>query len=159
MLGWKEKFLCSTPVAIDKIYIDWSFELFLKRCLIRSGNSRAHSYCQHWNREIIGPNRITHWYHVLIKVGYMTPPCILYPCLLLIIFIVKFIKGSRKKSSFLSGRATKPMGGGAKGLSGRATKKRTFFCGFPNEKVVQCISIICNLFSFDFFLFNFTTQF
>ena len=27
--------------------------------------------------------------------------------------------------------ATKPRGGGLKGLGGRATKKRTFFCGFP----------------------------
>ena len=27
---------------------------------------------------------------------------------------------------------TKPRGGGGKGLSGRVTKKITFFCGFPN---------------------------
>ena len=29
--------------------------------------------------------------------------------------------------------ATKPMGGGAKDLSGRATKKITFFGGFPRN--------------------------
>ena len=31
--------------------------------------------------------------------------------------------------------ATKPRRGGAKGLTGRATKKRTFFFGFPNKMI------------------------
>ena len=33
--------------------------------------------------------------------------------------------------------ATKPGGGGAKGLSGRATKKRTFFCDFPKQDLSE----------------------
>ena len=32
---------------------------------------------------------------------------------------------------------TKPRGGGAKGLSGRATKKRTFFAAFFRHTVLQ----------------------
>ena len=32
---------------------------------------------------------------------------------------------------------TKPRGGGAKGLGGRATKKRTFFYGFPKIDVLN----------------------
>ena len=40
--------------------------------------------------------------------------------------------------------ANKPRGGGTKGLSGRATKKITFFCGFP--KVHQ--TTLCCFFSF-----------
>ena len=45
----------------------------------------------------------------------------------------------RKKDFFFYARKKVPMapkprrGGGAKGLSGRATKKRTFFWGFPNK--------------------------
>ena len=38
---------------------------------------------------------------------------------------------------------TKQRGGGAKGLSGRATKKRTFFCSFPylmEELCTHCSS-------------------
>ena len=52
-----------------------------------------------------------------------------------------------KKGFFFGGRAQiegekvsvalrRGGGGGAKGLSGRATKKRTFFCGFPNAVVL-----------------------
>ena len=39
--------------------------------------------------------------------------------------------------------ATKPRGwGGAKGLSGRATKKKTFFCGFPNGPSKHNLSLL-----------------
>ena len=45
--------------------------------------------------------------------------------------------------------ATKPRGEGAKSFSGRATKKRTFFCGFPNAadslpEIVCLLSISLN---------------
>ena len=47
---------------------------------------------------------------------------------------------TKEKRTFFNVRkkvpmATKPRGRGAKGLSGRATKKkkRTFFCGFPKN--------------------------
>ena len=38
----------------------------------------------------------------------------------------------KKKEKKKVHMATKPRGGGAKRLSGRTTKKRTFFCGFPD---------------------------
>ena len=39
----------------------------------------------------------------------------------------------RKKELFFNVRKKVPMAwGGGKGLSGRAAKNRTFFCGFPS---------------------------
>ena len=41
--------------------------------------------------------------------------------------------------------ATKPRGGGAKGPIGRATKKRTFICGFPylSSKINCSLYFVC----------------
>ena len=44
--------------------------------------------------------------------------------------LFKIVGEAAKKSYFLSGRVTK-RGGGAKGLSGRATEKITFFLRLP----------------------------
>ena len=52
----------------------------------------------------------------------------------------------KKKELFFNVRkkvfiVTKPRGGGAKGLSGRATKKRTFFAAFLTVKEKHIVTL------------------
>ena len=68
---------------------------------------------------------------------------------------------TKEKRTFFNVRkkvpmATKPRGGGAKGLSGRATKKITF-CGFPYSRGIFFFSV--NKFPQNFVFYKIATKF
>ena len=51
-----------------------SIDILLAENFLDPGNSQAHAYCEHWNREILGPNRNARESRIgiFIKMGHVT---------------------------------------------------------------------------------------